>query len=554
MRISTRLITLVCFIFVQFHSPNLVEAQKDDWKINEVVKAEHFLSTEEQDSAFYYLTEAEKIYQASNNDSALALLNRRVATLFRQLKKYDQALTRIDKSIKYFKFQDSLRWANAELTRANIQLGLRNSHESDISLRKVEEINVYLKDCHISVLVAIHKYYRNIKANFPGRAMTHVEEAYRLASQCPRADVHVNWTARLLSSEYMENGRLESALELLHQAWRTRDSLNQKVKYLILRDIGKTHDRLGNIDSALYYLKLYAQEYSKWVTSDREKHSTDLIQRYENQLKNERIVALKTLAENNSERIKWLILALILLFTTVIIGCISWVQLKKNNQKDKLLLESANEQLRNESKLQNLESMIEGQESERKRFARELHDALGGGILLTKLAAQKMKGNDSEEYKTLIKSIDDNIAQVRYISKDLSPQSLEKYGLETAIAEYVERVQKLTSCTFEIQVLNPSFRSRFGSDAELNLFRCVQEIVTNCVRHAQAQEVHITLHHKPNGLTLSIEDDGIGFDKNTTQSSQGLNNIQMRCKFIGAQSSVETEPEKGSLWVINYNS
>ncbi|QMW00280.1 sensor histidine kinase [Spirosoma foliorum] len=256
--------------------------------------------------------------------------------------------------------------------------------------------------------------------------------------------------------------------------------------------------------------------------------------------------------------------------------------LKETRQK---LFEATKQQYEQQIDDQKLRTsyLIAGQEEERKRMSRELHDGLGQMLTaiklqiegleagITRAAATEQNGTPSysKNLKTLKSLITQTIQETRTISNNLMPSVLSDFGVVPAIKMLAEHDRNET--------LDVTFKTNFTADMprldrniEIMLYRVTQEAVSNAVRHAKPSHIHIELKERGNSLQLTVSDDGKGFQvprKNqpnelmkpiqenitsTTQSatlrppSQGLHNIQERTKLVNGKFKLTSTPGKGT--------
>src|SRR5688572_4713063 len=180
-----------------------------------------------------------------------------------------------------------------------------------------------------------------------------------------------------------------------------------------------------------------------------------------------------------------------------------------------------------------MEATLESEENERRRLAGELHDSVGGMLStirvgLTTIAKQLPDPRAIEQSKLML---DDTLSSVRRISLDLMPSTLEKFGLMPALREICERFQAATliPVNFDEQGEVPTMDAKHA----LKIFRVVQELVNNAVKHAKASNINVKVY-ADNPLKICVEDDGIGFDpslnhsKSQNGSGLGLYNMQNR--------------------------
>ena len=200
--------------------------------------------------------------------------------------------------------------------------------------------------------------------------------------------------------------------------------------------------------------------------------------------------------------------------------------------------------------------ILEGQEEERKRISRDMHDGVGQllsamkfnleGIQTVSTATEKEKLETSRE---LLKKV---IREVRRISFNLTPSALSDYGIVPVLNKFSREITKIADLqvTFENRT---GFLSRLEGKVENNLYRIVQEGVNNAIKYSQAKEVKIVLSHNSQYLHLEISDDGVGFDMGELEakghfsaSGHGIFNIRERANFINGQCEITSLKGKGT--------
>ena len=185
-------------------------------------------------------------------------------------------------------------------------------------------------------------------------------------------------------------------------------------------------------------------------------------------------------------------------------------------------------------------SLIQNQETERQRISRELHDSVGQNILFIKNQLSAQGNNPS--LVPVMDTISATIDEVRHISKDLYPGQLEKYGLAAAVDVLAEKVSN-TSGIFVSADLH-EIEGVLWKDANINLYRIIQEALNNVIKHAGAKAVRITGTKANNKIILAVMDNGKGFDtailEHKSQRSSGLLNMEERAKLLGGKMELET--------------
>lgn len=200
--------------------------------------------------------------------------------------------------------------------------------------------------------------------------------------------------------------------------------------------------------------------------------------------------------------------------------------------------------------------LIESQEAERKRIAAELHDGLGQSlaIISNRAAMGKVKKNEPEkafrEFDEISKSALDALDEVQEITAKLHPRYLERLGLTKALKTMFVKVSDVLECTYEID----SIDGVFPKDAEINVYRIVQESVNNIIKHSDAAEAEIKVKKFADKVSISIKDDGRGFDANNVKpsgSGLGLVGLKERTNMIGGTISINSSIGNGTEITIN---
>ena len=209
--------------------------------------------------------------------------------------------------------------------------------------------------------------------------------------------------------------------------------------------------------------------------------------------------------------------------------------------------------LHQQQEIATLEALIDGEEKERRRIAQELHDGLNGDLSaikyrLSTLEESGLSAIDSENLTKVINMIDESCAQVRSISHNLMPSSILEYGLIETIREYCIKIN--TSDTFKIDFQFFGNYIALSKKTETVIYRIIQELVTNILKHSKATEALIQFNYREDELFITVEDNGIGFDKNAISTGIGHKNIKTRINFLNAQLDVESSSD-GTSYTIS---
>lgn len=200
-----------------------------------------------------------------------------------------------------------------------------------------------------------------------------------------------------------------------------------------------------------------------------------------------------------------------------------------------------------------IEATLDSQESERKRVAADLHDSIGGMLSAIRLGLSTagVEMRDPTRLDASKQMLDDTIDSVRRISRELMPATLEKFGLATSLRELTQKLQSTTN--IEIGMIEVGQTRPTDQRRELMVYRIVQELLNNAIKHAKASFIEVVLRYSDR-IEVIVEDNGIGIDPQQLESSGrkslGLFNIQSRVKLLGAVVKIDKEKTGGSRIVV----
>jgi PAS domain S-box-containing protein len=193
-----------------------------------------------------------------------------------------------------------------------------------------------------------------------------------------------------------------------------------------------------------------------------------------------------------------------------------------------------------------LNAVLDTQEEERKRIAEALHNGVGQLLYAAKLNLERQqKSERSEAFFLLIELLDEAIRETRTISFELMPRILEDFGLETALEELIKRIC-MGAIHFNLQT---NGLQRFSETIEIAVYRIIQELINNILKHSQATQAKVEVSCKRNIISITVQDNGIGFDlksKATKTKGIGLTGIRNRVKLLDGVMNVETAPNAGT--------
>ncbi len=245
-----------------------------------------------------------------------------------------------------------------------------------------------------------------------------------------------------------------------------------------------------------------------------------------------------------------LILAVGLLFALLLYA---YRQRSKHMLQRENLHQLALEQERQNTKINMLTALLDGQEQERSRIARDLHDGLGGLLSGTKLQLSLAGEPENKDFQLKmdkgIKHLDMAVDELRRVAHNLTPDLLEKYGLLEALKDYAAR---MSNQELEVDVQFLHYENKLSSEQQLIIYRIIQELVNNAIKHANPSQIIIQIVEEEKQYHITVEDDGIGFDNSMIKNNKtaGLFNIQSRVDFLKGNLQVQSELGQGSSFDI----
>ncbi len=224
--------------------------------------------------------------------------------------------------------------------------------------------------------------------------------------------------------------------------------------------------------------------------------------------------------------------------------------------KEKKLAEHEIDQLLKQRELQKLDAMFEGRETERKRIGRDLHDRLGSILSTVKLYFSAMedrinalKSENTMHYKKASDLLDEAVNEVRRISQDLVSGVLVKNGLMAALFDLKNSLEP--SGKIKIAIFEAGIPIRLKPEVEIELYRIIQELISNTLKHSEATNMNIHLSHEANQFTVMVEDNGKGFDASVpVTQGLGIANIRQRVALLGGAINFDSKPGAGTTVII----
>lgn len=304
----------------------------------------------------------------------------------------------------------------------------------------------------------------------------------------------------------------------------------------------------GNWESAYAHRKLYATFRDSMLNEEQIRNTTAAQLNFEFEQKE---IRQKADQEKEKlvylEKIKW---QKIIGWTStgafifILISVFLWFNRRRLKQENLF-----QQELTEQQKMQASAIMIT-QEQERKRIAEDLHDSLGQLLSTVKINLQTLPEEQKKYYEKSLQLLNQASSEIRNISFNLMPQTLEDAGLIPALYELAEKIKDSSLYDVMVQVHGLD-KSEFDKQTEFNIYRIVQEAVNNIIKHANAKEINIQLVKLDETISIMIEDDGKGFDPvQIKMSGRGLRNITARSEWLHGHITIDSTPGRGTTIFI----
>ncbi|TAK36437.1 MAG: tetratricopeptide repeat protein [Saprospiraceae bacterium] len=316
-------------------------------------------------------------------------------------------------------------------------------------------------------------------------------------------------------------------------------------------------EQAGQYKEALHFEKLRNQLQEKLKLNDNNLSSfVNLWSRLQSEHQQNKILALENkqvqekLASQHKTRQRNLLLGTLL--GVLLIASVLYQSYKRKLLAGTLELELKNKQLSQMEQRQQIaamNAMLEGQEYERERVSKDLHDSLGNLLSTIKMHLSNLPANGNN-LQFVNELVDDACIEVRKIALDMMPATLLRFGIPKALQELSNRQNNANGCHIHFQSFGKI--GRLELPREIMVFRICQELLQNTLKHANATEVIVQLTQVDDFLHLTVEDDGAGFLPGAVnkESSLGLRSIESRVQFLEGKWNIESSPGQGTTAVI----
>lgn len=512
------------------------------------------------DKGLEFYNRALQYFKISGDSSMLYKTNLAIADGYIRTGLLDEALKLLEKSLSYYQVKNDLpnqaktNYVFSRLYKASgesekslkylrktLDLGIQTGDSIIISRALFDKIDAYLNINEIdSALNAAYNVFKTFSARklYPeiSRSLFYIGHINRLQSRCD------------ISVKYLQSG-----------AGFIAEIPYSEIRRDIYAELAHCYELLENFKEAYSYSKAFTALNDSIANRRRFESFTNLALKYGIKDKQSSIEVLKIDKQYAEERNKaqrrilyGLTIGLLMLLIAVYLIVRFYNQRIEGNNIINAQREEINarkiRELEDNIKISSMQSVIEGQEIERERIAKDLHDSLGGLLSTIKLKFEKAKLPIQDpvvirEFENAHILLDTAVDEVRTIARNLQPGSLKKLGLISAIKDLINRFDGDQYPDIDLQYYG--MPERMDKMIALTVYRIIQELLTNSLKHAKASEILIQLNTDEDDLVIQYEDDGVGFDPDTVHKGMGLENIISRITYLHGTISIDTKQGEG---------
>ena len=499
-------------------------------------------------------------YQESHSFNRTVRLNLFITDIYLELGNFEKAEEFSKQNIKILESNYSVPLANSIYFNViDIAIAKRDIPTALKYLDKVapfipspnqvqESFGYYLKRGDVSTLqekyVEAQKFY---------------ELAYKYAKQGGHRK-SINAILQRLSSTALKLDDVESAKKFTLENLELSEGINTKQDRInALTSLGEYYNYTGQHNKAAELFKEAIALKDSVAIESNIKQMNILGAIYETDKQNKEISRLQKEKDAEAANAKYKsVLNRFLIGATIfllIVGYLGYTNFRKGRQLDaqqQTIQKQKIRDLEKDKQLLTIDAMLKGQEDERNRIAKDLHDGLGSLLSGTKLSLINVKENlllspvHAQMFDKSLSMLDHTIGDLRKVAHNLMPEGLVKFGLTETLHDFCESIQSSSGVKIRYQHLGEE--RRLDSTAEVFIYRIIQELVNNAIKHAEATEIIVQIVFNDDKIGITVEDNGKGFDETKLELTKGagMSNIRYRMQYFHGTMDLVTAPGKGT--------
>lgn len=527
--------------------------------INNVATSYYYLEDYEQATKYYI--QAIEMLKRNRDEDRISLLYSNLANIFQEAGEYETAYLYADSSVVLSRKSENpygLLYALNAASNALVQLSrydeARDDLEEGISLSKKVNDN-YTLNTFILNLADLY-----LKTGKTEEVYTLYREALKLAASIEdKKGIIISYRGLGYYFLNKKNYKLaEHYAQLSLQTARGNNFMSEMQKsYMLLSDLAIATGRTGEYNR----MRMLSDSIGAIAMNDKILKSIHNLEiKYSAEQKEREIENLNTESELQKLELRKKQLLLLSMMGIFFTAALTFVFVLRGNRQKQRILEQEKEihkrriaELEFEKQLVASEAILKGQEEERTRLARDLHDGLGGMLSGIKFSFSQVKENlimtpkNQSAFDRSLEMLGSSILELRQIAHNMMPESLLKFGLDTALSDFCTEFNK--SGTIRVTYQSFGLDSLVADQTTLiTIYRIVQELLNNVRKHASATEAIVQLVLSEKTLTVTVEDNGKGFDTGTLDQVNGIGwkNIISRVEYLNGTWDIQSEPGDGT--------
>lgn len=347
---------------------------------------------------------------------------------------------------------------------------------------------------------------------------------------------------------YSKTGQYQKGIEISNQALDIAKRNDIVIKLpLIYQALARNYEGAGNYAAAMNIYKQLSSMKDSMYANASPQALAEMRTKYETE-KKERMIHEQ---QSKLTRQKIVIGAGIALF--ILASLLGYTQYRRSQWKQEAKMRAAVLKQQEEA----TKAVIEAEEAERQRIAKDLHDGVGQMMSAAKMNLSAYESNvlfkneeEKQSFEKIIELVDESCKEVRAVSHNMMPNALLKNSLASAIREFID---KLDHNKLQVHLYTEGLEERLDANVETVLYRVIQECVNNVIKHAEANTLDISVIRETNEITATIEDNGKGFDTSDKETFDGigLKNIRTRVEYLKGIVDFDSSPGKGTLVALH---
>lgn len=526
------------------------------------IRAEIFDLKNNDDLAFKNYITSKKLYRQADSIDQSMRINLKLAYIIRFQNNRDSINYKkyLNEYLQHFKNnKDPLISATALADLATLKLDNKEDEESFIYFKEAKNLNKKINNKKLNSVISTNlAVIFNEYLNKPDSALYYLNKDLPYLKEVnDNYGLSINYVNQAAAYYYLGNSK--KAITMLNMANNIPlAKFVKRTKTAIYQYLSINYAELGDHKNAYENLLLHKIYEDSLNTDFQNIAISEMHTKYQTREKELENQVLKSKHKTN-KALLYIFIGLLLASLIIAFLIIKNVRRKeKISRQEKLIEQQKLEKALKDYELSSIDLMLEGQEKERQRIANDLHDNLGSMLATLKmnfehlkLRKNELRDEETKLYERTDELIEEAYQKVRRLAHAKNAGVFANEGLIPAIKKMAGKIS--IPGKLQIQVIPFGFNDRLENTLEIAIFRMIQELSTNIIKHSKATEASIHLTHHDDNINIIIEDNGIGFDssKINTADGMGLSNIKKKVEQLGGSLSIDSTPGKGTNIIID---